>query len=239
MVDTVTKAMLYYEASYTEMGVSAQRRYPNEELCRFVGSNWLNCTTSEQRSRIKVLEVGCGSCANLWMLAHEGFDSYGLDLSKKGLQIGRQVLEHWGVEAQLSHGSMTDMPYESSFFDAIVDVFSAYCLCVKDFTVFLGEVQRVLKPGGKFFFYTPSTASDAYKQPGPNKFIDKYTFDGLKNKSIKAFFGQDYPFRFFPPEQTEQILSKAGLELVTLNLTSRTYGGSEYFEFVVVEARKC
>ncbi|MBX3457095.1 MAG: hypothetical protein KF820_01865 [Candidatus Paracaedibacteraceae bacterium] len=54
----------YYEQSYGEMGFGAQRRYPNEELCRFMGRNLFSIPHSD-RSHVKVLEVGCGSGSNL------------------------------------------------------------------------------------------------------------------------------------------------------------------------------
>ena len=65
----------WYEESYKSRGFKAQRRYPNEELLRFLGVNFSN-NDVESRKKIKVLEVGCGSCANLWMVAKEGFDAY-------------------------------------------------------------------------------------------------------------------------------------------------------------------
>ena len=44
----------YYEQSYGEMGFGAQRRYPNEELCRFMGRNLFSIPHSD-RSQVKVL----------------------------------------------------------------------------------------------------------------------------------------------------------------------------------------
>ena len=77
----------WYEKSYKNSGFKAQRRYPNEELLRFLGTNFFNKDATD-RKNIKVLEVGCGSCPNLWMIAKEGFDAYGLDLSDESLKLG-------------------------------------------------------------------------------------------------------------------------------------------------------
>jgi SAM-dependent methyltransferase len=233
-----SRTCCFYDDIYSKEGVKAQRRYPNEELCRFIGRNWLNSTTCLERQSIRILELGCGSCANLWMLAQEGFDTYGIDLSSEGLAVGRNVLQAKGVSARLFCGDMTDLPFEESYFDVVIDVFSANCLPLAAFETCLLSISRVLKPGGIFFFYTPSTASDAYIKPGPNNFIDEYTLDGLKNPEIAAFFGQDYPFRFSDASIREQ-LGCAGLTLEKLERVGRIYqNGAEYFEFLVGEARK-
>ena len=47
------------------------------------------------------MEIGCGSCSNLWMVSKEGFDIYGLDLSSNALSLGEEMLQNWGVSANL------------------------------------------------------------------------------------------------------------------------------------------
>ena len=58
MVQAIDKVKSFYEDSYASMGFAAQRRYPNEELCRFMGRN-LFSIPQQERSDIKILEVGC------------------------------------------------------------------------------------------------------------------------------------------------------------------------------------
>ena len=54
----------FYDDSYRSAGFSAQRRYPNEELCRFMGKNFFK-VPQDQRKDIRILEVGCGSGASV------------------------------------------------------------------------------------------------------------------------------------------------------------------------------
>ncbi len=119
-----------------------------------------------------MLEVGCGSGANLWMIAREGFEAHGLDLSQDGLALCEEMLRKWGTSASLKQGDMTNIDYENSFFDVLVDVFSSNCMPEKDFDRFLDEVSRVLKRGGRFFSYHPSKSSDVFREPGPALRID-------------------------------------------------------------------
>src|SRR5690349_8683681 len=93
---SVTRAS--YESSYQQLGFAAQRMYPNEELLRFFGTYYFGLPLEERR-RLVVLEVGCGSGANLWMIAREGFQAHGLDLSPEGLALCGQMLEKWGATA--------------------------------------------------------------------------------------------------------------------------------------------
>ena len=51
----------FYNASYERLGFNAQRKYPNEELCRFMGRNFFS-VLDEKRKGIKILEAGCGNC---------------------------------------------------------------------------------------------------------------------------------------------------------------------------------
>lgn len=232
------KAEQFYESAYKTSGINAQRRYPNEEFLRFIGSHWLNTTTHEERRRLRLLEVGAGSGANLWVAAREGFDTYGLELSASGVDVCRAVLTSWQVQAQIRQGDMTSMPYADSFFDVVCDVFSSYCLPCQGFHAFLRETCRILKPGGFLFLYTPSTNSDAFIKHAPATLLDSYTLDGIKRKN-SPYSGNLYPFRFLDPASTPALLESEGFAISSLELVGRTYHDrAEYFEFVVCSAIK-
>ncbi len=228
----------WYENSYEEHGFRAQRLYPNEELLRFLGREFFSKIAGNKRSGIKILEIGCGSCSNLWMVAKEGFDTYGIDLSEQSILLGKKMLDYWNVNADLAVASMTDLPYENDSFDVIFDVFSANCLDDKLFSACLDNVTRCLKKGGKFFSYSPSTNSDAYINYNPAKKIDQWTLDGIKRKD-SAYYGQNYPFRFISGEYYKKLLIERGYCVSYLESTGRTYFfGNEYFEFITIVAEK-
>ena len=184
--------------------------YPNEELLRFFGAYYF-ALTPEVRKRVRVLEVGCGSGANLWMIAREGFEAHGIDLSPEGLMLCEQMLRKWDTAASLKQGDMTVLDYENGFFDVVVDVFSSYCMPEKQFDRFLDEVSRVLKPGGRFFSYHPSKNSDAFRDPGPARLIDASTLDGIR-RPTSPYYPQDYPFHFIDPDEFATMLKQSWLQ---------------------------
>ncbi len=227
----------WYEAVYAGQGFAAQRRYPNEEFLRFMGSNFFGIETTQRRDE-KILEVGCGSGANLWMIAREGYGAYGLDLSVEALKLCKVMLDSWGVSANLAAGSMVCMPYRKGIFSAVVDVFSAYCLNEKEFSCYLDEVERVTKPGGRFFSYAPSKNSDAFKNYEPARKIDESTLDGIA-RSTSPYAGNTYPFRFISQGEYADALQAKGFKVVSNERVARSYrNGEEYFEFVSVSAQK-
>jgi ubiquinone/menaquinone biosynthesis C-methylase UbiE len=224
----------WYDTSYLLEGFKAQRLYPNEELLRFLGRKFFNSVPIHNRKNIRVLELGCGSGSNLWMMAKEGFDVYGLDISQAALDLASNMMEHWSVNGSLVKGSFDQLPFEDGYFDIIVDVFSTNCVTEKTFEKCLSEVRRCLKPSGEFFSYTPSTNSDAFKHHEPAKLLDSWTLDSVVREG-SPYCGQGYPFRFCSIEQYKKLMNKAGLEQVYAERVARTYhNGAEYFEFLVV-----
>lgn len=227
----------WFDDSYLSNSINSQRFYPNEQLVRFIGTQYFSLPIAE-RKKLKVLEIGCGNCSNLWMLAKEGFQSYGIDISEEVIKLAKTVLNRWNVKVDLKVGNMCELLYEDQFFDLVLDVFSSYCLCEDDFKLCLNEVIRVLKKGGKFFSYSPSTNSDAFKNYKPSRKIDKYTLDGIKRET-SPFYNNNYPFRFISPAGYKKLLTDFGLKVSYLETVSRTYRNmEEKFEFVVIVGEK-
>jgi ubiquinone/menaquinone biosynthesis C-methylase UbiE len=234
----MTDVKKWYDNSYKEDGFNAQRRYPNEELLRFLGGNFFNKTEIKDRKSIKVLEVGCGSCANLWMIAKEGFDTYGLDLSEEALMLGKKMLDSWQTEANLQQGSFTNLPYEDSSFDVVVDVLAMSCVDHESYLTGIDEIYRVLKKNGLFFSYTPNQNSDSFKNYKPAVKIDNWTLNGLYREDGFGA-GNHYPFHFWDKGSLKEVLINTGFKINVLESLTRSYkGGEEVFESYLFHAQK-
>ena len=229
----------WYEKSYKDLGFKAQREYPNEELCRFIGRNYNNFSKDEIKN-LTCLEIGCGSGSNLWMLKEKGFKTIGLDLSSRSLELAKERLisRNLNNDIELIKGSMTNLPFIEKSIDIIVDVFSSNCLTSEDFEKSLLEIARVLTKGGKYFLYTPSKSSDAFLNHSPSTLLDSSTLDGIKRKT-SPFTANFYPFRFEHPEVLKGKLEDKDFTINYLEKVSRTYNNrQEFFEFLVIEASK-
>jgi ubiquinone/menaquinone biosynthesis C-methylase UbiE len=148
------------------------------------------------------------------------------------------MLAHWGVTANLKVGSMTELPYQDACFDAVLDVFSSFCLSERDFENFLQETRRALIVGTKFFSYFPSKVSDAFLNHLLSEPLESFTLNRIYRKD-SPFSGKHYIFRFMHPEEFKNAVNKHGFKADYLETVTRTYRSmGEQFQHIVVEASK-
>ena len=148
-------------------------KYPGEELIRFIARNFYN---EANRNQIKIIEVGCREGANIWFLSREGFDVYGLDGSKVALKKAKKFLDSQSLDANLHHGDAMNLPYDDHTFDAVLDVECIYANSLKDSSIILEEIHRVLKLNGLIFSKTFSSEMSGQEtatslEDEPNTFI--------------------------------------------------------------------
>lgn len=98
---------------------SSQPKYPCELLVSFLAGKYF---LRPKKNKIKILELGCGNGANLYMVAKEGFSAYGIDFSENAIRLCEKKLKEWQVSARLRIGDMRSLPYPDNFFDVIYDI---------------------------------------------------------------------------------------------------------------------
>lgn len=123
-------------------------KYPPEELVRFTARNFYK---APERRKVKILEMGCGTGANVWYMAREGFSVYGVDASPTAIRTAKERLRMERLNANLKRGDMVSLSFPSGFFDAVVDIAALECNRMAFIRRMCREAHRVLKPGGKFF----------------------------------------------------------------------------------------
>ena len=108
-----------------------------EDICRRV---------TDRRPRI--LDVGCGTGANLLMLSEYG-DAEGVDISEDALAFCRER----GLE-KVRLGAAEKLPYADGTFDLVtaLDVVEH----MDDDLAGLREMRRVLRPGGRVLLFVPT-----------------------------------------------------------------------------------
>jgi SAM-dependent methyltransferase len=98
----------------------------------------------------RVLEVGCGHGGGAsYLMRALGPASYvGLDLNRAGIEFCRRRHPLPGLE--FVQGDAENLPFPRESFDAVINIESSHCY--PHFDRFLGEVGRVLHPGGMFLY---------------------------------------------------------------------------------------
>jgi len=102
----------------------------------------------------RVLDIGCGTGALLRAMAPAIAEGVGVDVSESMLA---QAQEHGTARDKLRFVHATDhlLPFEARRFDVVVSFLSFRYL---DWGTILGEVRRVLAPGGRFWLIDLMTA---------------------------------------------------------------------------------
>lgn len=225
-----------FEEQYRQSGVRPQRSYPNEALIQFVARRWFS-QNLQDRKKIKILEVGSGSGANLWMLAKEGFDAYGIDCSPSGIKVAREVMkDKWGVSAEMSVATFDQLPFGGETFDAVVDVVSLQHVPIADSYQILREIARVLKPGGAFFSYRLSQSSSMFTMAEDRK-IDECTLENISNPKFPL--NNNGTTSFWNEKLVREIYANCGFEVNLIDQVRRTYGESGYeVGYLAIDAEK-
>jgi SAM-dependent methyltransferase len=92
--------------------------------------------------RIRILDCGCGTGANLDWLDTFG-PAFGFDLTGVGLELGRRA----GRE-RLVRASVTAVPFRTAAFDLVTSFDVLYALDRREEQLAVAEMFRLLKPGG-------------------------------------------------------------------------------------------
>jgi SAM-dependent methyltransferase len=151
-------------------------KYPAEPLIRFVAKNFY----PKERKTCKILEVGCGTGANIWFIAREGFSAFGIDASKTAIEKCQKRLYSENLVANLNVGDIDSLPYEDDFFDGVIDNECLYCNNESDTHKILSEIRRTLKPDGLFFsrtFTNNNYIGKQYREMDQHQYTD--VLDGI------------------------------------------------------------
>jgi ubiquinone/menaquinone biosynthesis C-methylase UbiE len=95
---------------------------------------------------LKVLDVGCGTGAQLAIYQEGGCEVCGIDLSQPMLKVAKSKL---GEKAALTNGDAIRMPYPNDTYDLVLSSLFLHQLNSPSRSAALEEVMRVLKPEGQ------------------------------------------------------------------------------------------
>lgn len=129
---------------------------------------------------IKILDIGCGTGANLEMLSQFG-DAQGVDVSVEALAFCHQR----GLQ-NVRQGAAEHLPWEDGSFDLVTGLDVVEHL--DDDIAGLKEMRRVLRPGGYAFLFVPAFMFLWGVQDEISHHRRRYTLKGLQQVAREAGF---------------------------------------------------
>ena len=203
-----------YDSAYGNFESDAYRLVRVETYGEGFGqTSWVTTEESNEiphlldlRPNSSVLEVGCGSGGYALHLAQKvGCRLEGLDMNAAGVRNANQLALTRGFASQ-AHFEQCDvsknLPFDDKTFDA---VFSNDVLChVQGRPEVLGEMFRVLKPGGRMLF------SDALVVGG------MLSHEEIATRSSIGFYV------YSPPGENERLIERAGFRQIRVTDTTQS-----------------
>ncbi|MEP7289267.1 MAG: class I SAM-dependent methyltransferase [Chloroflexota bacterium] len=134
---------------------------------------------------MKVLDVGCGRGEILRHCARLGADAYGIDYAIVAVQFSQEIVQdeiqapgHTGV----SQADAKKLPFPTGYFDRVLMFDVVEHLYPWELQEALLEINRVLKPDGRFIVHT-----------APNAWYDKYAYPIVRAFRTMMGQGAHYP----------------------------------------------
>ena len=197
--------------------------YPSEHIIRFVARNYY----SRDRQNTKILDFGCGTGANAWYLAREGFDTYAFDISESAIKKMLEKFENENLKINAKAMDGLCLDYQDDFFDAVIDNVSIQSNNINDIKLMYGKVYDMLKVGGKFITVVFNKETTGY---GTGREVEPGTYEGIK-KGLLQGIGYRH---FFEKEELFNILSKIGFKNVNIDFIKYSDNGDIVSQFVAI-----
>lgn len=200
-------------------------RYPLESLIRFVARHYYQVS---ERSKVSFLELGCGEGNNVWYLAREGFDVYGLDGSATAINKAEQRLQAEGLTAHLQTGDVIRLAeiYSCLRFDVIIN---AGCLQHNRFAAVqsaLVQARGLLKSGGRMFSTMIATGSYG---DGLGDEVEPGTYTNISDGHL-AGLGLCH---FFTLDEVQELFSGFSEVQIECAISSADHRRQEYKHWIV------
>ena len=132
-----------------------------------------------------VLDLGCGVGRHVIHLGSCGFRMAGIDISPSGIRLAQEACADRRISFEWQVSDMTTLQWADRTFDAALSISTIHHLKREGIIRALGQVRRVLKPGGLLLVDFPCTDSLDYRrlrervaagqiaEIEPNTFVDQ------------------------------------------------------------------
>lgn len=136
----------------------------------------------------KILDVGCGNGNHVVFFAEQGFEVYGIDISKEAIEIGNAWLAKKGLKADLRVGDIEKIPFEDEYFDVVISHGVLDHIPFSKAKKAMEEIKRVCVPKGYIYITLRSTEDSEFGRGGEvahNTFVLQ---EGYEKGIIQHYF---------------------------------------------------
>ena len=215
--------MKSFDETWEEIHASQEwGQYPSEQVIRFVARNYYQ----KERSKVRILDFGCGGGSHTWYLAREGFDTYAFDGSASAVKRVNKKLEAERLHADVQVRDALELDYEKESFDCVIDSAVVYANTYENIVAMYREIYELLKPGGKLFSISFTTGTTGF---GTGKEIEQHTFCDITEGSLSGR-GTTH---FFEEAELRGILTQVGFRDIIVDQMRFTDRGSVVEQFLV------
>lgn len=193
--------------------------YPHHSVVSFLMRKY---PQPQNRTKIRVLEVGCGAGNNLWFAAREGFQVSGIDGSESAIEFARQRFDNDRLVGDFQVGDFQCLDWKSSTFDIVIDRQAVLCNRLDVIERSFDEVKRVLKKGGAFF-------SMIYSDRHPERINGRHLGDNSYDNFNVGYFKDCGTVHFSPVDEIKSIYGDR-FEIKSLSHVAETQFDRDTFE---------
>lgn len=206
-------------------------RYPDNHVVSFVMRQYGKV---RNKSRIRILDLGCGGGNHTAFLAKEGFDYYAVDYSQSAIEWTCKTMEFHGITPdpkKIICSNISSLPFADGFFDAVIDRQTLDQNSSSELPGLVAEIYRVLKPGGMYFGIN-------FSDQDPHTRFGKAFGNGDYTDFTAGYFKGIGKRHFFSLEEIKKLFSSFRIEDIQVAKLYSLFNPGEGTEEFVVKATK-
>lgn len=166
--------------------------YPNEGVVKFTAryiQRKVGIDLYDVKKKIRrVLDIGCGNGRHAVFFAEQGFDVYGIDISKEAIEIANAWLVKKGLKANLRVSDIEKLPFGDESFDVVISAEVLDHVPFSKAKKAMMEIKRILAPNGGGYITLRSTEDSEF---GRGEKVEHNTFvlqEGYEKGIIQHYF---------------------------------------------------
>lgn len=206
-------------------------RYPNGHVVR-----WLFGTFPRQRAAdYNLLDLGTGMGRHALLMAREGYQVSGTDVSATSIHQARCWAKEEGLDISFQQASAEHQPFADGTYDGIMSYAVLYYLSKVKFDGTVQEIHRLLKVGGSAFIMIKNDR-DVRRCKGDMTAPHEYTLTG-EEPGMPWNNERGMTLTLLPKSEIESSFSDFS-EVVIEEITSTLAGGAHLEAAWLIYARK-